>query len=547
LSRDSLLKTENENLNTGERKMTDTTRSLQAAGDVDALLRARNPLIYVVTPEEARVERYLIEAAIAANYAPLLWDVAQGVTTLDGKPSTLGGRDPGDTLEAIRAASQRQGRNVWIMRDLPAWLVGPTGVTTLRQLRNLARSLPGTPRESAQAVIVLTPNGDVPAELRNHATVIEWPLPDRAEIADLLDEALETMPDELKAKAAPNGQRDAAIDAAVGLTGEEAQACYARSLVQLRRIDPVAVAKEKKRVITRERVLEWYDPIPGGLDSVGGLENLKSWLKARASAYSPKARAYGLPAPKGALLVGVPGCGKSLTAKAIATAWGVPLLRLDLGALKSKFVGESEQNMRKAFKVIEALGRCVVWLDEIEKALQGATSGSADGGVSADALGAILSWMQERTSEAFVIATANDVSNLPPELLRKGRFDEIWFVDLPNESERMGVLQASMKSFGRKDVALLAPGKIVDATEGFTGSEIAALIPDAMFVAFNDGEREITTDDLLAAARTVVPLSKTANDKIEKLRDWAKSRARPATAADTEAKKKRANVRALDL
>lgn len=366
------------------------TKSQEIAADVAALLRARNPLIWIVTREEARVERYLMEAAAAASYVPRTWDVAQGVAELDGKlTSGISAQDPGDALAEIRGRAlpgrSKNERGLWIMRDLPAWLSGPASATTLRQLRNLARLLPGTPRDQAQAIVVLSPSGDIPAEIAGHATVIEWPLPDRAEIAAILDAAIESLPDDLKTTAAPNGQRDAAIDAAVGLSGEEAASCYARSLVQLRRIDPATVAKEKKRVITRERVLEWYDPLPGGLDAVGGLDNLKAWLVSRSTAYSPAARDYGLPAPKGAMLVGVPGCGKSLTAKAIATAWGIPLLRLDLGALKSKFVGESEGNLRKAFKVIEAIGRCVVWLDEIEKALQGATSGSADGGVSSEA------------------------------------------------------------------------------------------------------------------------------------------------------------------
>ena len=281
------------------------------------------------------------------------------------------------------------------------------------------------------------------------------------------------------------------------------------------------------------------------LDAVGGLDNLKIWLQSRRLAYSAKARAYGLPPPKGALLVGVPGCGKSLTAKAIATAWGVPLLRVDLGALKSKFVGESEGNFRKAFRVIEAIGRCVVWLDEIEKALQGATSGSADGGVAADALGTVLSWMQERTGEAFVIATANDVEGLPPELLRKGRFDDVWFVDLPNEIERDRVLAATLRSYGRA-VEKIDVRAVARVCERFSGAELAALVPDALFAAFADNERDITTDDLIAAAKTVVPLSKTAGEKIDRLREWAKGRARPATSNVTEiGEQKRARV--LDL
>jgi len=433
------------------------------------------------------------------------------------------------------------------MRDLPVWLVGPSGAATCRALRNLARTLPGVKRENAQAIIVLTPSGDVPPELAGHATVIEWPLPDRDEIAAILDAAIAPLPEDIKANAAPNGTRDAAIDAAVGLSGLEASACYAKSLVTTRTIDPKAVAAEKKRVVARERVLEWFDPLPGGLDAVGGLDNLKGWLKTRASAYTPQARAYGLPAPKGAMLVGVPGCGKSLTPKATATAWGVPLVRMDLGGLKSKFVGESEANIRKAFSVIEAIGRCVVWLDEIEKALGGATGGAADGGVSTDALGAILNWMQERAGEAFVIATANDVSNLPPELLRKGRFDEVWFVDLPNRQERGQIISAALRAHGRGAVDVYY-GDVADKTEGFTGAEIAALVPDALYAAFNDGAREIETDDILDAARSVVPLSKTAAEKIKALRDWASTRARPATATTKpEAARSTTEGRVLDL
>ena len=333
---------------------TTQTKGQLAAADVSALLRARNPLIWITTREEARVERHLFEAAAAANYVARTWDVAKGIAAIDGKAvpgiPARDTQDPGAAFTAIAERATSTGsatdRCIWIMRDLPAWLAGPQNATTLRQLRNLARQLPGSPRESAQAIIVLTPTGEIPLELAGHATVIEWPLPDRAEVSAILDAAIAGLPDELRTAAAPNGTRDAAIDAAVGLSGEEAASCYARSLVQLRRIDPVTVAKEKKRVIARERVMEWYDPIPGGLDAVGGLDVLKGWLVERKLAYSPKARAYGLPAPKGAILVGVPGCGKSLTAKAVATAWGVPLLRLDLGALKSKFVGESEGNLR---------------------------------------------------------------------------------------------------------------------------------------------------------------------------------------------------------
>lgn len=482
---------------------------------------------------------------------------------MSGKPERLHSREaamlrvPDEMLSVIRErATGRSGddmtsfpasRDVWIMRDMPQWLSGIQMAATNREMRNLARLLPGTARDRAQAIIVLTPSAEIPQELAGHATVIEWPLPDRQEIASILDAAINSLPAEMKESAAPNGTREAAIDAAIGLSGEEAAACYAKSLVQLRRIDAATVSAEKKRVIARERVLEWFDPIPDGLDAIGGLEIMKQWLVNRRSAYSPEARAYGLPAPKGFFLAGVPGCGKSLTAKATATALGkVPLLRLDMGALRSKYVGESEGNLRKAFKTIEAVGRCVVWIDEIEKALAGSTGTQGDGGVAADALGGILNWMQERSGEAFVIATANDVTGLPPELLRKGRFDEIFWIDLPTHTERKAIIRAALRQHNRAGVAI-DESAIADITAEFTGSEIASLVPDALFSAFNDGAREIETRDLIEAANGVVPLSKTMAEKISRLRSWGKERAKPASIPETSATGTMSEVRQLDV
>lgn len=497
----------------------------KAAADVAALLRARNALLWIVTREEQRVERLLLESAQAAKYEPRFWDCATGVSDAGAKPVDGGTdrTDPGQVLAQIRDARKR---NLWVLRDMHKFLNDPF---VLRALRSLSRTLPLSPREEARAIIVLSPSAEIPAELAGHAIVIEWPLPDRQEISEILDATIESLPEDLQKDAAPNGVREAAIDAAVGLTALEAQSCYTKSLVAVKRIDPQAVSQEKKRVIAREKVLEWYDPLPGGLDSVGGLEHLKVFLNQRRSALTQKARDYGLPAPKGVLLVGHPGCGKSLTAKAIATAWGVPLLKLDLGALKGKYVGESEGNIRKALKVAETVAPCVLWLDEIEKALAGATQGAADGGVSADALGTILTWMQERAANVFVVATANDVTALPPALLRKGRFDEIFFVDLPNDEERGRILDVTLKQL-RPSAAGFYNSDVIAATHEFTGSEIAAIVPEAMFAAFNDGAREITAGDLLAAAKRTVPLSKTASESIEGLRKWAQSRARYASA-----------------
>lgn len=521
-----------------------TTKAQKTNADISALLRARNTLLWLTSREEVRVERALVEATAAAQYKVRFWDCATGFTDEQGNPvrdergmddST---RDPSMALDAIKDSSTRC---VYVLRDLHKWF----DPIVLRALRSLARSLQTTERKNARAIVLLTPSSEVPPELAGHATVLDYPIPDREEVATILDDIISALPEPMQATAAPNGVRERAIDAAVGLTAEEAANCYARSLVTERCINPAIVSAEKKRVIAREKVLTWHDPDPRGLDGVGGLDVLKGWLKGRKAAFSEKAREFGLPAPKGAFLVGLPGCGKSLTAKCIASAWQMPLLRLDMGALKSKFVGESEANIRKALQVAEAVSPCVLWLDEIEKSLAGSTGEQGDGGVSADALGAILSWMQEREGSVFVIATANDVRALPPELLRKGRFDEVFFVDLPNAGERREVAKASLGQHGRTAEGIDL-GAVSEATAGFTGAEIAALVPDALYVAFDEGCRALTTADLVAAARTVTPLAQTAAEKITTLREWAKGRARMASTPAKEDSERPA-VRALDL
>jgi len=515
---------------------TDKTRGQLVAADVAGALRSRAALLYVVTKEEQRVKRYLLEAAAAAAYVPRSWDIAQGVTTMQGAnwPNDkaqfgAGQGDPDgilDTIRQQRGTEETPNRGLWIMCDLPAWLSGPAGAITLRRLRNLAMWLPTQERWSAQAIVILSPSADVPDELADLATVIDWPLPDRSEIGSALDAVVSSLPDDVKANAV-NGVRDAAISAAVGLSEQEAKASFARSLIQLRKIDPATVASEKKRVIAKAG-MECLDPVPGGFSAVGGLDNIKADAIKMALAYTPEARAYGLQAPKGMLLVGVPGCGKSLICSAIASERGVPLVNFDLGAAKSKFVGESESNLRARLRVVEAIGPCVLRLDEIEKALEGATSGSADGGVSADALGTILTWMQDRAGEAYVIATCNDATKLPPELMRKGRFDSIWWVDLPTGDEREEIVKATLRTYKRSADGIDFEA-VAAATATFSGAEVAALIPDAMFTAFADGARELTTADLLVAAKQVVPLATTKADEISKLRAFWAGRARPAT------------------
>jgi AAA+ superfamily predicted ATPase len=515
------------------------TRSQKTRTDISALLRARNTLLWIATREELRAERVITDAAADAQCRVAFWDVATGISFPQGADYGEARKDITDPNAALEwldtlPSGDRGERWILVMRDLHQVL----SPLVSRALRSFSRAWQGRARNSIRAVVLLTPSSDVPLELQGNAVFVDFPLPDRAEIASILSDLLEIHKD-----AAPNGVREAAIDAAVGLTADEALNCYTRSLVMTRKIDPAIVSSEKKRVVGREKVLTWYDPDPRGLDAIGGLDIAKAWAVQRKLAFTKEARAYGLQSPKGVLFVGIPGTGKSLFAKCIATAWSQPLLRLDLGALQSKYVGESQANIRKALALAETIAPCVLWLDEIEKALAGSSGPQGDGGVSADALGAILSWMQDQKG-VFVIATSNDVSALPPELLRKGRFDELFFVDLPTRGERAEILRVALKQHGRElPVNLL--GSVVDATADFTGAEIAALVPDALFRAFADGAREITSEDILEAAKTCSPLAKTASEKIAKLRDWAKGRARRASTPETEVTARK--VRDIDV
>lgn len=495
--------------------------------EITALLRARNTLLIVQSDDEAATEAALIEACADAKYQTRIWDCSQGVT------DAAGGAVSADCIlaaEILAMIGERKERAAYVLRDFHAFW---RDAFPLRSLRTLARKLQAAPKDESRVIIILTGSTDLPAELKGQAPVVKWALPTRPEMARLLDDTIASLPEELRATAAPNGTRSAAVDAAMGLTHKQAQDCFSLSLVKERAVVPGLVSAAKKSIIASGKGLTWEDPDPRGMDAVGGLANVKAWLTRRKAAFGEKARAFGLPTPKGLFLVGLPGTGKSLVSKCVAAAWGLPLISLDLGALKDKFVGNSEANMAATLAMLDAVAPCVVRIDEIEKALAGATgNGGGDGGVSDAALGAILAWMQDRKSAVFVIATANDVRALPPELLRKGRFDEIFFVDLPNPSERAAIVKAALGMYGRKEA--IDHAAVAAVTAGFSGAEIAALVPDAMFAAFEADGREITTADLIASAGEVVPLSKTAAPKIDALRSWAKGNARFASPREEE-------------
>lgn len=330
--------------------------------------------------------------------------------------------------------------------------------------------------------------------------------------------------------------REKLVKAALGLTQEEAEKVYRKAVVMHGRLSEAEVdiiLSEKKQLIRRNGILEFIEE-DESIDAVGGLEELKRWLLQRSEAFTERARAYGLPAPKGLLILGVPGCGKSLIAKTTARLWGLPLLRLDMGRVyDGSMVGKSEANLRSALRTAESLAPAILFIDELDKAFAGAAGSSdSDGGTSSRIFGSFLTWMQEKRSPVFVIATANRVDRLPGEFLRKGRFDEIFFVDLPNINERMEIFRIHLQK-RRRDISRFDLRQLAAACEGFSGAEIEQVLIAAMYEAFAQN-REFTQLDILAATKATQPLSRTMTEQVVALREWAQQRARPAAAAVAE-------------
>lgn len=504
--------------------------------DLRQLIRARFPLLYLQTPEETRA----LAAIVAAFGDPSVrrrevytWTVTNGLALLGdaGSPET---RNPGT---ALAAAAKLDLASVVVFFDLHPWLGTPNQPADpqlVRQLRDLAQQY----RDGTQPrmLVLVSPVLRIPVELENTVTVVDFPLPDQARLRELLTGMIEANQASKSITVDLGEGPDAVVDAlargALGLTLSEAENAFARAMAgdnRLDRTDIPVVLNEKRQIIRRSGVLEVVTSTLA-LSDIGGLANLKAWLVKRTGAWTADAARYGLPAPKGALVTGVPGCGKSMTAKAMASAWSIPLIRLDIGKVFAGLVGASEENMRKALDTAEAIAPCVLWIDEIEKGFASA-SGERDSGTSARVFGSFLTWMQERTKPVFVIATANDISKLPPEFMRKGRFDEIFFIDLPTRAERLDIFRLHLTSrladgpaLGAFDVTDALLAELADTTEGFTGAEIEQAVVSACFDAF-DGRRHLVAGDLRHAIGTTVPLSVTQAEDIAALRAWASLRA----------------------
>ena len=378
--------------------------------------------------------------------------------------------------------------------------------------------------------IILSSIYRLPAELEKYITVLQIPLPKRNELGEVLDIVAKQSKVELK-----TNLRNRLIDAALGMTSMEADLAYCLASVKDGFDDksPFTVSSEKEQIIRKSGILDYF-PKNESLKDVGGMENLKEWLKKRQLAYDKEARDWGLKEPKGLLLLGVPGCGKSLIAKSIASSWNMPLLRLDVGKVFQGIVGSSEDNIRKAIATAEAVAPCVLWIDEIEKGLSGVqSSGATDGGVTSRIFSTILTWMQEKTAPVFVVATANNINQLPPELLRKGRFDEIFFVDLPSQKEKENIFSIHLQK-NRQNVSSFALDILAQKAEGFNGAEIEECVKEAMFTAYVESQEsniapKLQMIHILDAIKNTVPLSKTMEKQITDLRKFAVSRAKNAS------------------
>ncbi len=474
--------------------------------ELDIYLRARFTLIVLVTTEEERALQTIRSVCERARRPCVTWDVADGFEVLTvGDSAPAAARDAKTALEQVEKAD---GETVFVLKDFhECW----KNFELKRKLRSVAQRLKFT----RKTLIVTTPSSRVPDELKDEAVIVELLPPNASELDAVLGRLAQTPG--VRVSLTPLG-REKLVQAALGLTASQAHRVFARAIVTdgvLDDRDIDLVTQEKKQIISESKALEFY-AVKETPDDVGGLGILKEWLRLRERAFTREARDYGLPSPKGMALIGIPGTGKSLTAKMIGGLWRLPLLRLDVGALFGGLVGESEENTRRALRLAETVAPCIVWIDEMEKAL---AQGGWDGGTGARVFGTILTWMAEKTAPCFVVATANDISRLPPELLRKGRFDEIFFLDLPTHDERQEILTVHLSKRRRlpQDFDL---ERLARESEGYVGAEIEQAIIDAMYLGFNDEKREFTTDDISGALKRQVPLSVSQREIIGALRNW---------------------------
>jgi SpoVK/Ycf46/Vps4 family AAA+-type ATPase len=472
------------------------------------LLRACYPLLYIPTAEEERLEKAIATVAQqVGNRNVYIWDFVDGYQE-NPNNTGYGKRNPLQALEFVEKLPEKVG-GIFILRDFQRFL---EDISISRKLRNLARSLKSQPKN----LVIISPQIAIPPELTEVLTVVDFPLPTAKEIESEIQRLITATGQSLSDKLLND-----LVRSAQGLSLERIRRVLTRAIASHGRLEPEDVElilEEKRQSIRQTQILDFY-PATEQISDIGGLDNLKDWLLRRGGAFSERARAYGLPHPRGLLLVGIQGTGKSLTAKAISHHWHLPLLRLDVGRLFGGLVGESESRTRQMINLAEALAPCVLWIDEIDKAFSGADS-RGDSGTTSRVFGTFITWLAEKKSPVFVVATANNIQTLPPEMLRKGRFDEIFFVGLPDREEREAIFKVHLGHLRAHNLGNYDLKRLAYETPDFSGAEIEQTLIEAMHIGFSQN-RDFTTEDILEAASQIVPLARTAQEQIQFLQNWA--------------------------
>jgi len=495
--------------------------------EIEVLIRAGAKVIEVASYEWQRVHAIVAEISEDMDVQWFSWSSVSGLKVWSGNGFRTINEDCTSLPQAFQYYLQTKQDMFLILEDFHPYsdCANPVNIRFLREMMR-PMSYSG---DYKKAIILSAPTKFVPDELIKELPVVELELPDR----NTLDVLARSVVKRYKNDCFVSDITPKLLEAALGLTVMEAELAFAKAIIKHRQLTeaeiPLIIA-EKEQIIKKSGVLEYFHPTEY-LSSVGGLENLKEWIRKKGLSYSDKAKNYGLSTPRGVLLLGVPGCGKSLIAKAIANEWQFPLLRFDLGKVYGGIVGESERNIRYALDIAKRISPCVLWIDEIEKGLAGAKSSErTDGGTSARVFGTFLTWLQEKTEPVFVVATANDISSLPAELLRKGRFDEIFFVDLPSEKERENIFNIHLSAKNRNAADLgLDMNRLVALTEGFSGSEIKEAVGDAIEDAYCSGQSEVTQANFESCIAKTCPLARTMSENISNLRRWAQKRTRFAS------------------
>lgn len=504
------------------------------------LMRARFPVLYIPTWEEERALSVIRSLAVNESMIKTVrrvftWSITNGLAE-EGHKGREETKSPLKALEFIETYDQP---SIFVLKDFHIYFGSSVRQPDHQVIRKIRDLLPALKQSAGpKNVVIVSPVLELPVELEKEITIVEFDLPNFQEIKTVLRAMIDANRSGGRIAIALTPEEEERLaKAALGLTLHEAENAFARAMVKDGRLDVSdveVILEEKRQTIKKSGILEFVRA-DLKIEDVGGLENLKRWLMKRNKSWLDSAAVYGLPAPKGVLITGVPGCGKSLIAKAVSAMWQLPLLRLDMGKIFSGLLGSSEENMRKAIKTVEAVAPSILWIDEIEKGFSG-MSGAGDSGTSSRIFGSFLTWMQEKTKPVFVIATANNIHALPPEMMRKGRFDEIFFVDLPTRKERKEIFRVHLGK-RLKDPKVIGDFQLHDGTldvlaemtEGFVGAELEQIVISGLFEAFSE-DRSVTLADFQKAIRNTVPLSVTQYEQIQSIREWANVRAVAATA-----------------